>query len=199
MECEQMDNKKLMWIMLAVIIVFAGFNIFQFFGNQSNFEQVEFTAVYTFDRSLETNIENTVIFSFDNPEDLQKTLDEFNAVPMEERLKSYNEVLDKLEENSNTTVEALEFNSEAYVVDGLLYIREENLITGMVSENSGIWRTSFGEAQLELKETQNSKLVFILPEDAEILSVTPEVTKREGNVLTWEKAGLITFPNVEYK
>jgi len=199
MECEQMDNKKLMWIMLAVIIVFAGFNIFQFFGNQSNFEQVEFTAVYTFDRSLETNIENTVVFSFDNPEDLQKTLDEFNAIPMEERLKSYNEVLDKLEEKSNTTVEALEFNSEAYVVDGLLYIREENLITGMVSENSGIWRTSFGEAQLELKETQNSKLVFILPEDAEILSVTPEVTKREGNVLTWEKAGLITFPNVEYK
>jgi uncharacterized lipoprotein YehR (DUF1307 family) len=199
MECEQMDNKKLMWLMLAVIIVFAGFNIFQFFNNQSNFKQVEFTAIYTFDRSLSTTIENTVVFAFENQEDLQKTLNEFNEIPMEDRLKSYNEVLDKLEEKAERPVEALDFNSEAYAVDGLLYIKEENLINGMTEEKDGIWRTSFGENQLELKETQNSKLVFILPEDAEIISVKPDPTKIEGNVLTWEKAGLITFPNVEYK
>ncbi len=194
-----MDNKKLMWLMLAVIIVFAGFNIFQFFNNQSNFKQVEFTAIYTFDRSLSTTIENTVVFAFENQEDLQKTLNEFNEIPMEDRLKSYNEVLDKLEEKAERPVEALDFNSEAYAVDGLLYIKEENLINGMTEEKDGIWRTSFGENQLELKETQNSKLVFILPEDAEIISVKPDPTKIEGNVLTWEKAGLITFPNVEYK
>ena len=194
-----MNNKKLMWVLLAVIIVFAGFNIFQFFNNKSNFKQVEFTAVYTFERSLETTIENTVVFEFENPEDLQKTLDEFNNMPMEDRLKSYNEVLDKLEEKAEQPVEALTFVSEAYVIDGLLNIKEENKVKGMVSEKDGLYRTSFGENQLELKETQNSKLVFVLPEDAEILSVNPEPTRKEGNVLTWERIGLITFPNVEYK
>jgi hypothetical protein len=41
--------------------------------------------------------------------------------------------------------------------------------------------------------------VFVLPEDAEILSATPEPTKKEGNVLTWERTGLVIFPIVEYK
>jgi hypothetical protein len=163
------------------------------------FKQVKFTSVYVFERGLETTIENTVVFEFENPEELQKTLDEFNGIPMEDRLKSYNEVLEKLAEKAEQPVEALSFMSEAFVVYGLLNIKEENKVKGMVSEKDGIYRTSFGENQMNLKETQNSKLIFVLPEDAEILSATPESTKREGNVLTWERTGLVTFPVVEYK
>src|SRR6056297_2556891 len=79
-----MNNKKLMWILLAVIIVFAGFNIFTFFNNRQNYEQVEFSATYTFEKGLKTEIENTVLFSYEKESDLKESLEYFNGVSNEE-------------------------------------------------------------------------------------------------------------------
>jgi hypothetical protein len=69
----------------------------------------------------------------------------------------------------------------------------------MVKETENGWITDFGENRLELKENSNSKLVFILPEDAKVISAEPEPTEKVGNVLTWKNVGEIKFPNVEYQ
>ena len=194
-----MNNKKLMWILLAVIIVFAGFNIFTFFNNRQNYEQVEFSATYTFEKGLKTEIENTVLFSYEKESDMQESLEYFNGVSKEEKMKNYNEVLTKLEEQSDRPIELLEYDAVAYMDNGMLRIEEVNVVTGMVRETESGWETDFGENRLELKEDSNSKLVFIFPEDANIISANPEPTEKVGNVLTWKNVGEIKFPNVEYK
>jgi len=194
-----MNNKKLMWILLAVIIVFAGFNIFTFFNNRQNYEQVEFSATYTFEKGLKTEIENTVLFSYEKESDMQESLEYFNGVSKEEKMKNYNEVLTKLEEQSDRPIELLEYDAVAYMDNGMLRIEEVNVVTGMVRETEDGWETDFGENRLELKEDSNSKLVFIFPEDANIISANPEPTEKVGNVLTWKNVGEIKFPNVEYK
>ena len=194
-----MNNKKLMWILLAVIIVFAGFNIFTFFNNRQNYEQVEFSATYTFEKGLKTEIENTVLFSYEKESDMQESLEYFNGVTKEEKMTNYKEVLTKLEEQSERPIELLEYDAFAYMDNGMLRIEEVNVVTGMVRETEDGWETDFGENRLELKEDSNSKLVFIFPEDANIISANPEPTEKVGNVLTWKNVGEIKFPNVEYK
>lgn len=193
-----MNNKKLMWILLAVIIVFAGFNIFTFFNNRQNYEQVEFSATYIFERGPQTKIENEVLFSYEKESDLEESLEYFNGVSKEEKMANYKEVLTKLEEQSDRPIEVLEYEAFAYKENGMLRIEEVNLVTGMVKETEKGWVTDFGENRLELKEETNSKLVFILPDDAEVISAEPEPTEKVGNVLTWKNVGEIKFPNVEY-
>src|SRR6056297_467433 len=134
-----MNNKKLMWILLAVIIVFAGFNIFTFFNNRQNYEQVEFSATYTFEKGLETKIENVVLFSYEKESDMKESLEYFNGVTKEEKMKNYEEVLTKLEEQSERPVELLEYDAVAYVDNGMLKIEEVNIVTGMVKEIEGGW------------------------------------------------------------
>lgn len=195
----RMNNKKLMWILLAVIIAFAGFNIFTFFNNRQNYEQVEFSATYTFERGMETTIENTVLFSYEKESDMEESLEYFNGVSQEEKMANYKEVLTKLEEQSDRPVEVLDYDAVAYMENGMLRIEEDNVVTGMVKETESGWLTDFGENRLELKENSNSKLVFIFPDDATILSSEPEPSQKVGNVLTWENMGEIKFPNVEYQ
>src|SRR6056297_1262902 len=194
-----MNNKKLMWILLAVIIAFAGFNIFTFFNNRQNYEQVEFSATYTFERGMKTTISNTVLFSYEKESDMEESLEYFNGVTQEEKMANYKEVLTKLEEQSDRSVGVLEYDAVAYMENGMLRIEEENVVTGMVKETESGWLTDFGENRLELKENSNSKLVFIFPDDATILSSEPEPSQKVGNVLTWENMGEIKFPNVEYQ
>jgi hypothetical protein len=194
-----MNNKKLMWILLAVIIVFAGFNIFTFFNNQQNYEQVEFSATYSFERGNETKIENEVLFAYEKESDLEESMEYFNSVSIDEKMANYKEVLSKLEEQSDRPIEVLEYDAVAYKENGLLRIEEVNVVTGMVKETENGWITDFGENRLELKENSNSKLVFILPEDAKVISAEPEPTEKVGNVLTWKNVGEIKFPNVEYQ
>lgn len=194
-----MNNKKLMWILLAVIIVFAGFNIFTFFNNQQNYEQVEFSATYSFERGNETKIENEVLFAYEKESDLEESMEYFNSVSIDEKMANYKEVLSKLEEQSDRPIEVLEYDAVAYKENGLLRIEEVNVVTGMVKETENGWITDFGENRLELKENSNSKLVFILPEDAKVISAEPEPTEKVGNVLTWMNVGEIKFPNVEYQ
>jgi hypothetical protein len=194
-----MNNKKLMWILLAVIIVFAGFNIFTFFNNQQNYEQVEFSATYSFERGNETKIENEVLFAYEKESDLEESMEYFNGVSIDEKMANYKEVLSKLEEQSDRPIEVLEYDAVAYKENGLLRIEEVNVVTGMVKETENGWITDFGENRLELKENSNSKLVFILPEDAKVISAEPEPTEKVGNVLTWKNVGEIKFPNVEYQ
>lgn len=195
----RMNNKKLMWILLAVIIVFAGFNIFTFFNNQQNYEQVEFSATYSFERGNETKIENEVLFAYEKESDLEESMEYFNSVSIDEKMANYKEVLSKLEEQSDRPIEVLEYDAVAYKENGLLRIEEVNVVTGMVKETENGWITDFGENRLELKENSNSKLVFILPEDAKVISAEPEPTEKVGNVLTWKNVGEIKFPNVEYQ
>jgi len=195
----RMNNKKLMWILLAVIIVFAGFNIFTFFNNQQNYEQVEFSATYSFERGNETKIENEVLFAYEKESDLEESMEYFNGVSIDEKMANYKEVLSKLEEQSDRPIEVLEYDAVAYKENGLLRIEEVNVVTGMVKETENGWITDFGENRLELKENSNSKLVFILPEDAKVISAEPEPTEKVGNVLTWKNVGEIKFPNVEYQ
>ncbi len=194
-----MNNKKLMWILLAVIIVFAGFNIFTFFNNRQNYEQVEFSATYTFEKGMKTKIENTVLFSYEKQSDMEESLEYFNGVTNEEKMANYKEVLSKLEEQSDRPVEVLEYDAVAYLENGMLRIEEVNVVTGMVKETEKGWVTDFGENRLELKENSNSKLIFILPEDAIIINAEPEPTQKVGNVFTWKNVGEIHFPNVEYQ
>src|SRR6056297_143319 len=194
-----MNNKKLMWILLAVIIVFAGFNIFTFFNNKQNYEQVEFSATYTFEKGLKTEIENTVLFSYEKESDMQESLEYFNGVSKEEKMKNYEEVLTKLEEQSDRPIELLEYDAFAIEENGMLRIEEVNVVTGMVKETDSGWETDFGKNRLELKENSNSELTFIFPEDVTIVSAEPEPTKKIGNVLTWKNVGEIQFPNVEYQ
>src|SRR6056297_2520638 len=194
-----MNNKKLMWILLAVIIVFAGFNIFTFFNNKQNYEQVEFSATYTFEKGLKTEIENTVLFSYEKESDLKESLEYFNGVSNEEKMANYKEVLTKLEEQSDRPIELLEYDAVAYLENGMLRIEETNVVTGMVREKDSSYVTGFGENRLELQEDSNSKLVFIFPEDVSIISAIPEPTEKVGNVLTWRNVGEIKFPNVEYQ
>jgi len=194
-----MNNKKLMWILLVVIIVFAGFNIFTFFNNKTNYEQVEFTATYIFERGIKTKIENVVLFSYEKESDLEESLKYFNGVSAEEKKKNYVEVLTKLEEQAERDIELLEYDSFARLENGMLQIEETNTVTGMVAETETGWITGFGENKLELKENTNSKLVFILPEDAVIISADPEPSQKLGNVLTWQNVGQIRFPKVEYQ
>lgn len=194
-----MNNKKLMWILLAVIIVFAGFNIFTFFNNRQNYEQIEFKATYSFERGLETKIENTVLFSYEKESDMEESLEYFNGVSNEEKMANYKEVLTKLEEQSDRPIELLEYEAVAYKENGMMRIEEENIVTGMVKETENGWITDFGKNRLELKENSNSKLVFIFPEDATIITSDPEPTQKVGSVLTWTNVGEIQFPNVEYQ
>lgn len=194
-----MNNKKLMWILLVVIIVFAGFNIFTFFNNQQNYKQIEFTATYTFEKGIETKIENTVLFSYEKESDMEESLEYFNGVAKEEKMTNYEEVLSKLEEQSDRPIELLEYDAVAYKENGMMRIEEVNVVTGMVKETENGWITDFGTNRLELKEDSNSELIFIFPEDATILSSDPEPTKKVGNVLTWKNVGEIQFPNVEYQ
>lgn len=188
-----------MWILLVVIIVFAGFNIFTFFNNQQNYKQIEFTATYTFEKGIETKIENTVLFSYEKESDMEESLEYFNGVAKEEKMTNYEEVLSKLEEQSDRPIELLEYDAVAYKENGMMRIEEVNVVTGMVKETENGWITDFGTNRLELKEDSNSELIFIFPEDATILSSDPEPTKKVGNVLTWKNVGEIQFPNVEYQ
>src|SRR6056297_1640749 len=140
-----MNNKKLMWILLVVIIVFAGFNIFTFFNNRQNYEQIEFSATYTFERGIETKIQNTVLFSYEKESDMQESLEYFNDVSNEEKMKNYEEVLTKLEEQTDREVEVLEYDAVAYLENGMLRIEEVNVVTGMVIETDRGWVTDFGK------------------------------------------------------
>ncbi len=196
---KKMNNKKLMWILLLVIIAFAGFNIYTFFTNRQNYTQIEFAATYTFEKGLKTTIENSVLFGSEKVSDLENSMESFNGVPDEEKKENYREVLTQLEKNTDSTIEIDEYKAVAFMENGSLRIEEKSVIIGMVKETDKGWITDFGDNRLELKEDSNSKLIFIFPENATIISVDPEPTERIGNVLTWKDVGEIKFPNIEYQ
>ena len=188
-----------MWILLLVIIAFAGFNIYTFFTNRQNYTQIEFAATYTFEKGLKTTIENSVLFGSEKVSDLENSMESFNGVPDEEKKENYREVLTQLEKNTDSTIEIDEYKAVAFMENGSLRIEEKSVIIGMVKETDKGWITDFGDNRLELKEDSNSKLIFIFPENATIISVDPEPTERIGNVLTWKDVGEIKFPNIEYQ
>ncbi|HPE39958.1 MAG TPA: DUF4897 domain-containing protein [Bacteroidales bacterium] len=194
-----MNNKKLMWILLLVIIAFAGFNIYTFFTNRQNYSQIEFAATYTFEKGLKTTIENSVLFGSEKVSDLENSMESFNSVPDAEKKENYREVLTQLEKNTDIPIGIDEYEAVAFMENGSLRIEEKSVISGMVKETDKGWITDFGTNRLELKENSNSKLIFIFPEDATLISVDPEPTERIGNVLTWKDIGEIQFPNIEYQ
>jgi len=192
-----MNTKNLIWIVLIVVVGFSVFNIVKVMTEKPQYNQVSFRAVYTFNRDGTTTMENDVAFAFNSVEEMQKSYDFFQSTTQEEKIKSYKDVLDQLSEKIPEKIEILNYSSESKIEEGLLVLREVATVKGFQNGSGGKMTTGFGENQIQLQS--NSQLIFVFPDDAEIISMNPLPEKKDGNILYWDKAGTLKFPIVEYE
>lgn len=190
-------NKNWLWIILAVMVGFFIYNIFSSLQGPAKYVQRSYIAIYTFSRSEETTMYNRVSFSYEKTDELKKSYDYFQGISLEEKTVNYSQMLEKLSEQADRKVELISYQSTATLVDGDMEIEEFSVVKGMVKNDGDVWITGFGTNQLQLQA--NSSLSFIFPEDAQILSSSPEPDEKTGNVFFWETPGQLTFPIVSYQ
>lgn len=193
-----MNSKKLMWVMLAVLIGFAIFNVVSsFMGNQKNYNVVSYTDTYTFSRDVQTKIETKAKLAFDKTEDMEKAIEQFNQQSQQEQANAHAELLTKYSEGMAEPVKLVDYTSGLETLDGFLNIQNTVIVTGLSTNTGNEWVTGFGKNQLQLKD--NSRLVFVFPEDAKIMNADPMPDETNGNVLTWFNRDQMNFPVVSYQ
>jgi len=193
-----MNSKKLMWIMLAVLIAFAIFNVVSsFMGNQKNYRVISYSDTYKFTRDGQTVIETRARLAFDKTEDMDKAIEQFNSQSQQEQANAHAELLTKYSDGMAVPVKLIDYVSDLSIEEGFLNITNTVVVTGLATNTGTEWVTGFGKNQLQLKD--NSELIFILPEDAKIFSVDPEPNEENGNVLVWFERDKMNFPIVKFQ
>ncbi|HPE68925.1 MAG TPA: DUF4897 domain-containing protein [Thermotogota bacterium] len=192
-----MNRKNWIWILLIFVVGFSAFNLISAFRNKPQYQQLEFSAVYTFGLERPVEMDNKVRFAYEKTDQLQEAYEYFNTRTTEEKWKSYEDILTQLSEKLPEPVKLLEYASTATMQGVELSIHERAVVEGLTAQQGAVWVSGFGENKLQLQE--NSRLVFVFPEEVAILDVQPQPDRAEGNVLTWDTPGSLDFPVVRYQ
>lgn len=187
--------------LIIMIVIMAGITIFQIFwsfSKRQNFTQVYYRATYTFSKSGETTMDHVARFAFKKYDDFRKTLNNFKNFSRDEKEKAYADVMNRLSKDIGQEIKVVSYNSTATEYEGLLQVHEIGVVEGFIRQSvDGTKEVNLGENEINL--TGDSRIIFVLPEDAQIIEVEPTPSERRGNVLVWNPQGRMKFPRVKYK
>lgn len=189
---------KFLIVLIVIMAAITVFQIFWSFSRKPNFTQVYYRATYTFSETGETTMDHVARFAFKKYEDFRKTLDSFQNYSLDEKKKAYIDVMQRLSKDTGQEIQVISYNSTATEYEGLLQIHELGVVKGFVKQlQDGTKEISLGDNEINL--SGDSKITFILPENSQILEVSPEPSDRKGNILVWNLQGKMKFPKVLYK
>jgi len=189
---------KFLIVLIVIMAAIMVFQIFWAFSRRPNFTQVYYRATYTFSKSGETIMDHVARFAFKKYEDFRKTLDNFRNYSHDEKKKAYVDVMARLSKDIGQEIKVISYNSTATEYEGLLQIHEIGVVEGFIKQSEdGVKEVNLGDNEINL--SGDSRIIFVLPKDSEIVEVEPTPSERKGNILVWNLQGKMKFPKVKYK
>ncbi|MCD6545144.1 MAG: DUF4897 domain-containing protein [Thermotogae bacterium] len=189
---------KFLIVLIVIMAAIMVFQIFWAFSRRPNFTQVYYRATYTFSKSGETIMDHVARFAFKKYEDFRKTLDNFRNYSHDEKKKAYVDVMARLSKDIGQEIKVISYNSTATEYEGLLQIHEIGVVKGFIKQSEdGVKEVNLGDNEINL--SGDSRIIFVLPKDSEIVEVEPTPSERKGNILVWNLQGKMKFPKVKYK
>ena len=189
---------KFLIVLIVIMAAIMVFQIFWAFSRRPNFTQVYYRATYTFSKSGETIMDHVARFAFKKYEDFRKTLDNFRNYSHDEKKKAYVDVMARLSKDIGQEIKVISYNSTDTEYEGLLQIHEIGVVEGFIKQSEdGVKEVNLGDNEINL--SGDSRIIFVLPKDSEIVEVEPTPSERKGNILVWNLQGKMKFPKVKYK
>jgi len=179
------------------MVAFTAINMFMTYNNQLKIETISYNSVYTYDNEGKVIMESDMDILFLKPAQMKDFLAQFDR-SNQEKLTDFQKSLDSFAEKLERTIVVESFESEAVVTgNDTMRVEENSVVSGFAVVNGDEISTSLSDTKLDLEG--DSSLTIIIPDDAQVISVSPEPTSRPNDyTFVWADVGQITFPEVKY-
>jgi len=192
-----MKFNRILIIVIIAMVAFTAINMFMTYNNQLKIETLSYNSVYTYDNEGKVIMESDMDILFLKPAQMEDFLTQFDR-SNQEKLTDFQKSLDSFAEKLERTIVVENFGSVAVVTgDDTMRVEENSVVSGFAVVNGDEINTSLSDTKLDLEG--DSSLTIIIPDDAEVISVSPEPTSRPNDyTFIWAGVGQITFPEVKY-
>ncbi len=192
-----MKFNRILIIVIIAMVAFTAINMFMTYNNQLKIETLSYNSVYTYDNEGKVIMESDMDILFLKPAQMEDFLAQFDR-SNQEKLADFQKSLDSFAEKLERTIVVENFESVAVVTgDDTMRVEENSVVSGFAVANGDEINTSLSDTKLDLEG--DSSLTIIIPDDAEVISVSPEPTSRPNDyTFIWTGVGQITFPEVKY-
>lgn len=187
-----MQNKTLLYILIAFVAIFLIFDIFSLFTRKPKFEVTFYQTIVEADFSEVSTITTLADLYFKKDEDLVNYKESYlNAAS-----STFIDYFKKISEEIGRDLIVVTYKNNAIERAGILEIEEIAVIKNLVSKKGDQFELSMGK--LQINSNKDSEFFVKLPENSEIISIDPTPTSIDKNNLKWMGESLKYFPTVVY-
>lgn len=187
-----MQNKTLLYILIAFVAIFLIFDIFSLFTRKPKFEVTFYQTIVEADFSEVSTITTLADLYFKKDEDLVNYKESYlNAAS-----STFIDYFKKISEEIGRDLIVVTYKNNAIERAGILEIEEIAVIKNLVSKKGDQFDLSMGK--LQINSNKDSEFFVKLPENSEIISIDPTPTSVDKNILKWMGESLKYFPTVVY-
>lgn len=187
-----MQNKTLLYILIAFVAIFLIFDIFSLFTRKPKFEVTFYQTIVEADFSEVSTITTLADLYFKKDEDLVNYKESYlNAAS-----STFIDYFKKISEEIGRDLIVVTYKNNAIERAGILEIEEIAVIKNLVSKKGDQFELSMGK--LQINSNRDSEFFVKLPENSEIISIDPTPTSVDKNILKWMGESLKYFPTVVY-
>lgn len=187
-----MQNKTLLYILIAFVAIFLIFDIFSLFTRKPKFEVTFYQTIVEADFSEVSTITTLADLYFKKDEDLVNYKESYlNAAS-----STFIDYFKKISEEIGRDLIVVTYKNNAIERAGILEIEEIAVIKNLVSKKGDQFELSMGK--LQINSNKDSEFFVKLPENSEIISIDPTPTSVDKNILKWMGESLKYFPTVVY-
>ncbi|MBO8161654.1 MAG: DUF4897 domain-containing protein [Thermosipho sp. (in: Bacteria)] len=187
-----MQNRTLIYILIAFVAIFLIFDIFTLFTRKPKFEVTFYQTKVITDFSEEATIITLADLSFKTEKDMLEYMKNYNNVASTTFLDYFKKISDEIGKN----LIVIKYDNNATERAGVLEINEQAIIKNLVTNENGQYELSMGK--LPINSNDGSEFVVTLPENAKLISVDPTPTDIDNNILKWYGNSLKYFPTIVY-
>jgi len=188
-----LQNKTLLYILIAFVAVFLIFDIFSLFARKPKFEVTFYQTKVEADFSDTSTITTLAGLYFKKEKDLLDYKESYINAASSTFIDYFKKISDEIGKN----LIVVEYKNNATERAGILEIEEIAVIKNLVSINDNQYELSMGK--LQINSNKDSEFIVLLPENSKIISVDPTPTSIDKNSLKWIGETLGYFPTIVYK
>jgi len=187
-----LQNKTLLYILIAFVAVFLIFDIFSLFARKPKFEVTFYQTKVEADFSDASTITSLADLYFKKDEDLLNYKESYLNAASSTFIDYFKKISDEIGKN----LIVISYKNNATERAGILEIEEIAVIKNLVSKKDNQYELSMGK--LQINSNKDSEFVIKLPENSKIISIDPTPTSIDKNILKWMGESLEYFPTVIY-
>jgi hypothetical protein len=188
------NQKTLFYILIAFIVFFIVTQLVTTLTRKPPYEIAYYRSKMEYDYTGEATFTATAGLFFKDKNKQQQYIDQYQQASLS-TFKSY---FDDVSEKVGRNIEVISMNSTMTERSGILEVVETARLLNAASVTNGIVDTSLKD--ISIYSVNDSQIVVVVPEGADILTIEPTPTKIVENAIYWQPSeSSMSFPRVIFK